>query len=407
MLDKKPEITDTFKVAIIGLGYVGLPLLCHFATKYQCVGLDINEQRILQLSEGIDVKKCVDPNMLSSLVEVTLTYDWKVLRDCNVFIVTAPTPIDEAKQPDLHSLKEICAQLGKVVKQGDVVVFESTVAPGTTEEICVPIIEHVSSLRFNEDFSVGYSPERINIGDASHTLSSVPKIVSASNKYTLDIISDLYYTSLGCEIVPASSIKTAEAAKLYENVQRDVLIALANQYSEYCKAEGIDIREVTQCASTKWNFAEVYPGLVGGHCIGVDPYYLLQRAKELGVNPDLVEKAREINELEIRKACTNIFEKLQEFNVKRVLLVGLSYKPDTSDIRNSKAIEIAQDIASRMNVVEIYDPIVTKENLPEEIRHLYCNEMPKDNSYEAVVTLVKHSAFKSSRGKVINLNINK
>lgn len=407
MLDKKPEITDTFKVAIIGLGYVGLPLLCHFATKYQCVGLDINEQRILQLSEGIDVKKCVDPNMLSSLVEVTLTYDWKVLRDCNVFIVTAPTPIDEAKQPDLHSLKEICAQLGKVVKQGDVVVFESTVAPGTTEEICVPIIEHVSSLRFNEDFSVGYSPERINIGDASHTLSSVPKIVSASNKYTLDIISDLYYTSLGCEIVPASSIKTAEAAKLYENVQRDVLIALANQYSEYCKAEGIDIREVTQCASTKWNFAEVYPGLVGGHCIGVDPYYLLQRAKELGVNPDLVEKAREINELEIRKACTNIFEKLQEFNVKRVLLVGLSYKPDTSDIRNSKAIEIAQDIASRMNVVEIYDPIVTKENLPEEIRHLYCNEMPKDNSYEAVVTLVKHSAFKSPRGKVINLNINK
>lgn len=407
MLDKKPEITDTFKVAIIGLGYVGLPLLCHFATKYQCVGLDINEQRILQLSEGIDVKKCVDPNMLSSLVEVTLTYDWKVLRDCNVFIVTAPTPIDEAKQPDLHSLKEICAQLGKVVKQGDVVVFESTVAPGTTEEICVPIIEQVSFLRFNEDFSVGYSPERINIGDASHTLSSVPKIVSASNKYTLEIISDLYYTSLGCEIVPASSIKTAEAAKLYENVQRDVLIALANQYSEYCKAEGIDIREVTQCASTKWNFAEVYPGLVGGHCIGVDPYYLLQRAKELGVNPDLVEKAREINELETRKACTNIFEKLQEFNVKRVLLVGLSYKPDTSDIRNSKAIEIAQDIASRMNVVEIYDPIVTKENLPEEIRHLYCNEMPKDNSYEAVVTLVKHSAFKSPRGKVINLNINK
>ncbi len=407
MFDNKQEISDTFRVAIIGLGYVGLPLLCHFATKYRCVGLDINEQRILQLTEGFDVKKCVDPNMLFSLSEVTLTSDWKDLRDCNVHIVTAPTPIDEAKQPDLRSLKDICAQLEKVIKQGDIIVFESTVAPGTTEELCVPIIEYVSSLKLNENFSVGYSPERINIGDSAHTLLSVPKIVSATNEYTLGIISDLYYTALGCEIVPASTIKTAEAAKLYENVQRDVLIALANQYSEYCKTEGIDIREVTQCASTKWNFAEVYPGLVGGHCIGVDPYYLLQRAKELGVNPYLVEKAREINELETRKACMNIFEKLQEFNVKRVLLVGLSYKPDTSDIRNSKAIEIAQDIASRMNGVEIYDPIVTKENLPEEIRSLYCSEMPKDNSYEAVVTLVKHSAFKSPTGKVINLDINK
>ena len=398
---------DSIRVAIIGLGYVGLPLLCHFATKYQCVGLDINEQRILQLSEGIDVKKCVDPNMLFSLCEVTLTSDWKDSRDCNVFIVTAPTPIDKAKQPDVHSLKEICTQLGKVIKPGDIIVFESTVAPGTTEEICVPIIESVSSFKLNEDFSVGYSPERINIGDASHTLSSVPKIVSASNRYTLGIISHLYSTALGCEIVPATSIKTAEAAKLYENVQRDVLIALANQYSEYCKAEGIDIREVTQCASTKWNFAEVYPGLVGGHCIGVDPYYLLQRAKELGVNPDLVEKAREINELETRKACINIFEKLQEYNVKSVLLVGLSYKPDTSDIRNSKAIEIAQDIASRMNDIEIYDLNVSKENLPEEIRSLYCNEIPKDNTYEAVVTLVKHSAFQSPTGKAINLDITK
>ena len=387
---------DSIRVAIIGLGYVGLPLLCHFATKYQCMGLDINEQRILQLAEGIDVKKCVDPNMLCSLSEVTLTSDWKDLRDCNVFIVTAPTPIDEAKQPDLHSLKEICAQLGKVVKQGDVVVFESTVAPGTTEEICVPIIEHVSSLRFNEDFSVGYSPERINIGDASHTLSSVPKIVSASNKYTLDINSDLYYTSLGCEIVPASSIKTAEAAKLYENVQRDVLIALANQYSEYCKAEGIDIREVTQCASTKWNFAEVYPGLVGGHCIGVDPYYLLQRANSLNVDLSIVNNARNVNEDIVYELAIKImnYGELPPCE-KSILLLGFSYKPNTSDIRNTKVAELYRLLANHCKKVDCFDPVVDKVN----VMHHYGIELIDSiadsdlATYDMIVNVVSHECF--------------
>jgi UDP-N-acetyl-D-galactosamine dehydrogenase len=407
MFDYKPEIKDSFRVAIIGLGYVGLPLLCHFATKYQCVGLDINEQRILQLSHGIDSKKCINPNMLSSLKNVMLTSDWMDLRDCNFLIVTAPTPIDGTKQPDLHSLKDICAQLGKVIKRGDIIIFESTVAPGTTEELCVPIIEETSSLILNEDFAVGYSPERINIGDATHTLSNVPKIVSSSNPDSLNIISDLYHAALGCEIVTASSIKTAEAAKLYENVQRDVLIALANQYSEYCKAEGIDIREVTQCASTKWNFAEVYPGLVGGHYIGVDPYYLISRAKGKDLYLELVEKAREINESETDKAISAILTTLQAKKANSVLLVGLTYKPDTSDVRNSKAIEIAKNIAIRMKGVSIYDPNIRPEDLPTEIRDIYCSELQADYIFDAVVTLVKHSAVITPLGKIVNLNINK
>lgn len=407
MFDYKPDIKDSYRVAIIGLGYVGLPLLCHFATKYQCVGLDINEQRILQLSNGIDSKKCINPDTLPSLKDVMLTSDWKDLQDCNFFIVTAPTPINETKQPDLHSLKNICAQLGKVIKRGDIIIFESTVAPGMTEELCVPIIEDVSSLKLNEDFVVGYSPERINIGDAQHTLSNVPKIVSSSNPASLSIISDIYHSALGCEVVPASSIKTAEAAKLYENVQRDVLIALANQYSDFCKAEGIDIREVTQCAATKWNFAEVYPGLVGGHCIGVDPYYLISRAKGKGLRPDLVEKAREINELETEKTISVILTTLHTKKVNSVLLVGLTYKPDTSDLRNSKAIEIAKNIAVQMKGVCIYDPNIMPEDLPTEIRDIFSTELPADYVFDAVVTLVKHSAVITPLGKIVNLNINK
>lgn len=406
MFDSKPEILSPFQVAIIGLGYVGLPLLCHFAAKFQCFGLDINRQRIKQLSGGLDSKHCVNENQLSSIKRVSLTSEWNDLEDCNVFIVTAPTPIDEEKHPDLTCLKDICHNLGKVIKHGDIIVFESTVAPGTTEEICVPIIENESTLKLNDDFAVGFSPERINIGDTVHTLSSVPKIVSASNPTALSLISDLYQKGLGCPVVSATSINTAEAAKLYENVQRDVLIALANQYSEYCKAEGIDVNEVTRCAATKWNFAEVYPGLVGGHCIGVDPYYLISRANEIGIGLELVEKARNINELEVERTIHNILSSIKAHKAKRILFCGLTYKPNTSDIRNSKALEIAIRISEEIEDVWVYDPNVMMEELPVEIRNKYCESIPMDYDFDAVIILVKHSSMKSPKGKLLNLTIN-
>lgn len=407
MFVDKLNTNNSYRLAIVGLGYVGLPLLCHFATKFQCYGLDINTNRIDQLSKGIDTKKCVDQDKLIYLKHARLTSDWKHLNGCDVFIVTAPTPIDDNNHPDLSCLKDICIQLGKVIKCGSIVVFESTVAPGTTEEICVPIIEKWSSLKLNEGFSIGYSPERINIGDTQHTLSNVPKIVSASNSDTLSIISHLYRKGLGCDVVTASSIKTAEAAKLYENVQRDVLIALANQYSEYCMAEGIDISEVTRCAATKWNFAEVYPGLVGGHCIGVDPYYLISKANEIGVKMGLVEKARLINELETRKAVLNILSRIKSVGAQSILLVGLTYKPNTSDLRNSKALEIVNNVSNNIGNVSIFDPLISKSDLPSNLRYLYCDTIPKDVVFDAVITLVNHSSIKSPQGRLLNMNINK
>ncbi|MBD5236010.1 MAG: nucleotide sugar dehydrogenase [Bacteroidales bacterium] len=395
------------KVAVIGLGYVGLPLLCHISTKYPSIGLDISEYRIAELSCGIDNKHCIDIQFLQNLKNVKLTTDWNSLRDCDIFIITAPTPIDEHKCPDITSLKNICFKLGKIITPGSIIVFESTVAPGTTEDICVPIIEKSSSMSLNEDFAVGFSPERINIGDNQHTLSNVPKIVSASTPEALSIISKLYNATLGCEIVVASSIKTAEAAKLYENVQRDVLIALANQYSDYCNAEGIDISEVTRCAATKWNFAEVYPGLVGGHCIGVDPYYLISKANDMGIKLDLVENARKVNEAETSKVIDNVMSRIRSVKANSILLLGLTYKPNTSDLRNSKALEIAVHIAGHNNNVSIYDPNISKYDLPIEVHHKFCNNLPNDFDFDVVVTLVNHPQIKSPIGKILNINISK
>lgn len=393
------------KVAVIGLGYVGLPLLYHFATKFQCVGLDISEGRIQQLSRGFDSKKCIDLNQSPILNQVKLTSDWNDLRNSNIYFVTAPKPIDDSMQPDLHSLRDICSHIGTVINKGDIIIFESTVSPGTTEEMCIPIIEEISSMKLNDDFAVGYSPERINIGDTAHTLKNVPKVVSASNSEALLVISEIYNIALGCNTIPASSIKTAEAAKLYENVQRDVLIALANQYAEYCCLEGISINEVTQCAATKWNFAEVYPGLVGGHCIGVDPYYLIDRADKVGIEMSLVKNARNINELKTNKIINDILCQLTSVNAKNVLFVGLTYKPNTSDLRNSKALEIVRAISVQMQNVSVYDPNIMSSDLPNELQSLYYSDYLSDYWFDVVITLVDHSDVISPKGKILNINI--
>lgn len=402
----KERDTDN-NIAVIGLGYVGLPLLCHISTKYHSIGLDISETRVAELSCGVDNKHCIDSQYLQSLKNVKLTTDWNTLSGCNIFIVTAPTPIDVQKRPDISSLKNICNHLGDVITRGSIIIFESTVAPGTTEDICVPIIEKSSSMALNKDFAVGFSPERINIGDNLHTLSTVPKIISASTPEALSVISELYTNALGCQVIVASSIKTAEAAKLYENVQRDVLIALANQYSDYCNAEGIDISEVTRCAATKWNFAEVYPGLVGGHCIGVDPYYLISKANDMGIKLDLVENARMVNEAETSKVIDTVMSRIRSVEANSILLLGLTYKPNTSDLRNSKALEIAVHIAGHNNNVSIYDPNISKHDLPIEVQHKFCNDLPNDFDFDVVVTLVNHPQIKSPIGKILNINISK
>lgn len=398
------------KVAIIGLGYVGLPLLCQFSKTFDCFGLDVDRRRVEELTMGEDRKRCVPIGYIKSINTDHLTTDWNYISGCEYFIVTAPTPISSDKKPDITALKDISENLGRIIRPGAIIVFESTVSPGTTEEVCADIMETVSGLKLNHGFYVGYSPERINIGDSVHTLNNVPKIISASNNASLMAITNLYKEGLGCSIVEASSIRVAEAAKLYENVQRDVLIALANQYSDYCRAEGIDICEVTKCASTKWNFAEVYPGLVGGHCIGVDPYYLLQRAESKNVELPLVYMARNINEYKVE----DIVARIKEYgNVpphsKRILLLGFSYKSDSSDIRNTKVAALYRLLEQECMKVDCYDPLVN-------VIDVYCEygiTLLKDITcihnadYDIIINVVPHKCLSESiPSNIVYSNLN-
>lgn len=384
---------DKHKVAIIGLGYVGLPLLCQLSKKFDCLGLDVDRIRIDELSMGEDRKHCVPMEYMKSVNLGCFTTNWDYISGCEYIIVTAPTPISSDRKPDITSLKNISENLGRIIKPGAIIIFESTVSPGTTEDVCVTIIERVSGLKLNQDFYVGYSPERINIGDSVHTLGNVPKIISASNSASLEAIKTLYKEGLGCEIVKASSIRVAEAAKLYENVQRDVLIALANQYSDYCQTEGIDINEVTKCASTKWNFEEVYPGMVGGHCIGVDPYYLLERAERINVEMPLVKVARSINEGVAHKIATKILTYVQKSKNPSVLILGASYKANTGDVRNSKVFDVADELTKVSCNVRIYDPLVAHQNIPERYTVFFINSADLLFKWDVVAELVPHSAF--------------
>lgn len=381
------------RIAVIGLGYVGLPLLCCFARHYECCGFDINSKRIEELSKCIDSKKCVEDALLDNLTNVRLTTNWEDLSPCNYIIVCAPTPIDQNNQPDLSALKSICQNLGKIITNGACIIFESTVAPGTTDEICTTILERESGLKINEGFFVGYSPERINIGDSLHSINIVPKLVAGSNADTLYVLKHLYETGIGCPVVSASSIKIAEAAKLYENVQRDVLIALANQYSEYCHLEGIDIKEVTECASTKWNFAKVLPGLVGGHCIGVDPYYLIDRAKMIKTSLSLVELSRTVNEGIPNKITGKLVSLCIEYNSSGIIILGASYKPNTGDTRNSKAINIINSLCEHKIEIELFDPLCDSVTLKELCPNASIKSSLSDCTYDVVAVLVNHDIF--------------
>ena len=395
---------ESIKIGIIGLGYVGLPLAVEFGRKYPTIGYDLNEKRIQELNQGIDTTREVEAEELSGAELLSCTINSADLAECTCFIVTVPTPIDTAKRPNLAPLRSASETVGQNLKPGDTVIYESTVYPGATEEVCVPILEKVSGLRFNEDFFCGYSPERINPGDRSHRLPDIVKITSGSTREAAEHIDQLYKSIIIAGTFPASSIKVAEAAKVIENTQRDVNIALINELSLIFDRLGVTTREVLQAAATKWNFLPFYPGLVGGHCIGVDPYYLTHKAQEVGYHPAMILAGRRLND-EMGKYVADRVIKLMlkkgiEVSNGRILVMGLSFKENCPDLRNTKVVDIINEFHDYELQVDVFDPWVD----PDEARAEYGLEMlsePVPGSYDAIVLAVGHREFVDLSGAKI------
>ena len=385
------------KIAVVGLGYVGLPLMVEFARHYPTLGFDINVARVNQLSQGRDNMMDLTPDELAAAINGSYSSDPDSLAGYNVYIVTVPTPVDRQNQPDLTALKNACNLVGHYLSDGDTVIFESTVYPGCTEEICVPILEKVSGGTFNRTFFVGYSPERINPGDKKHRLTNVVKVTSGSNTSTAAFVDALYQSILSAGTHPASSIKVAEASKVIENTQRDLNIALINELSIIFHRLGIDTEEVLEAAGSKWNFLPFRPGLVGGHCIGVDPYYLTHKAQEIGYHPDVILAGRRIND----GMGTYIGERLvKEMTSKRIhvvdsriLVMGLTFKENCPDIRNSRVVDLVRSLGEYHANVDIYDPWVDSHAAKEEYGLSLVSE-PEAQAYDAVVIAVAHTAFK-------------
>jgi len=387
----------TAKIGIIGLGYVGLPLAVEFGKQYPTVGFDINQARVDELASGKDHTLECSPEELASATDLTFSTDINDLGDCNVYIVTVPTPVDAQKRPDLTPLEKASETLGKVVSKGDVVIYESTVYPGATEEVCVPVVECVSGLKFNEDFFAGYSPERINPGDKERRLTNIIKITSGSTPEAADFVDALYRSILTVETHKAGSIKVAEAAKVIENTQRDVNIALVNELAMIFSRVGIDTLEVLEAAGSKWNFLPFRPGLVGGHCIGVDPYYLTFKAQAVGHYPEMILAQRRVND-RIGLFITEQVIKLmlmKRIHVRdsNVLIMGFTFKENCPDVRNTRVIDIVQEFEKYNAVVDVYDPWAGAD----EVRHEYGIELTsevKPDSYDAIVMAVAHNEFK-------------
>lgn len=397
-----------FRIGIIGLGYVGFPLACLFATKYDVMGFDINPARIDELNRGVDSTKEVDEEKLrqASANGMRCTTEIEDLKDCNVYIVTVPTPIDGNRQPDLEPLIKASRSVGKVISTGDIVIYESTVYPGVTEEICVPEIEKVSGLKLNKDFYAGYSPERINPGDKVHTVEKICKITSGSTPEITEVIDRLYNSVLLNGTHKATSIKVAEAAKIIENTQRDVNIAFMNEIAKIFNAMGIETQDVLQAANTKWNFINIHPGLVGGHCISVDPYYLIQRAQLSGVLPRVMTEARRINDSMGDYVANQIVKlmNLHDVRVKdsKILLLGFAFKENCPDTRNTKVIDIYHTLKQYTGNIIIYDPWVNKENVRKEFGLEIISEglESMEGTFDAISLCVAHDEF-------MNLNLRK
>ena len=392
-------------IAIIGMGYVGLPLAIEFSKKFKVIGFDISSERISSLLEGVDSTNEIEPSMLNSS-NLVLTDNEEMLFSADIYIVTVPTPIDSDKKPDLSPLLNATRTIAKKINKGNIIIYESTVFPGCTEDICANEIEKISKYKFNSDFFLGYSPERINPGDKKHTIDKIVKVTSGSNEDTALFIDNLYKEIITAGTYMAPSIKVAEAAKVIENTQRDINIALINELSIIFNLLEIDTEEVLKAASTKWNFLNFKPGLVGGHCIGVDPYYLTYKSQELGHNPEVILSGRRINDEMGNYCAREILKKFDEQNLElsnlNVLIMGFTFKENCPDIRNTKIVDIVNTLQKSGISVDIYDPWV---NIEYAITHYDFNFVPKPvhKKYDAVIIATAHSEFKNMSEEEINL----
>jgi UDP-N-acetyl-D-galactosamine dehydrogenase len=384
-------------IALIGLGYVGLPLAVEFGKKRTVIGFDTNKNRIDQLKKGIDLTMETSSKELKEATNLTFTTNIEDIKNCAIYIVTVPTPIDKKKNPDLNPLKSASKTIGKVLKKKDIVIYESTVYPGATEEICVPVLEKYSGLTFNEDFFCGYSPERINPGDKEHRITNIKKVTSGSTPESANEIDNLYQEIISAGTHKASSIKVAEAAKVIENTQRDVNIALINELALIFNKLDIDTEAVLEAAGTKWNFLPFRPGLVGGHCIGVDPYYLTYKAIQVGYNPEMILAGRRLNDnmgtyivQEVSKLMTKKSINIDNANI---LIMGLTFKENCPDIRNTRVVDLVEKFESLNCNVDIYDPWVDKVESKNEY-NIQPIETPVKGNYDAVLLAVAHDKFK-------------
>ena len=392
------------KIAVIGLGYVGLPLARLFSTKYPTIGYDINKARVERLMQGKDDTLEVEDALLQEAIEkhnFICTTDLDAIKECNFFVVTVPTPVDRHNNPDLTPLYKASETVGKVIKKGDIVVYESTVYPGVTEEECLPVVERVSGLKFNQDFFAGYSPERINPGDKEHTVEKIFKVTSGSTPEIGKLVNEVYAAVITAGTHLAPSIQVAEASKVIENSQRDINIAFVNELSKIFNRMGIDTRDVLEAAGTKWNFLKFQPGLVGGHCIGVDPYYLAQRAQQFGYNPEIILAGRRMNDSMGEYVASEVVKLMLKKKIQvidsKILILGFTFKENCPDVRNTKVIDIIKTLKEYNLNITIFDPWAN----PQEVKHEYgvevVNELPKEK-FDTAILAVAHKEF-------TNLNI--
>jgi len=399
------------KIGIIGLGYVGLPLAVSFAKKFDVFGMDLNKDRINDLKKFDDNTGEIKYSELKKTLKnnLYLTSNIKDLKICNVIIVTVPTPVRDNKSPDLNSIIEATRSLSLILNKGDTIIYESTVYPGLTEEVCVPIIEEITNFKYNQDFFIGYSPERINPGDKIHRLESITKIVSGSNKKTLNFLSKLYGSIIKAGIYQAPNIKTAEAAKVIENTQRDINIAFMNELAIIFNKMNIDTNEVLKAAETKWNFLKFYPGLVGGHCIGVDPYYLAYKSKKLGYKPEMILAGRKINDQMPSYIANEIANKIS-LNKKnktsniQILILGATFKENCPDTRNSKVIDLYYELLKNNYHIDVYDPYLNDSVLSKNFIKSRLINLSSDTKYDVVILAVGHNEFKKFDPKKVLKN---
>lgn len=393
-------MNNDFKICVIGLGYVGLPLARLFSTKYPTVGFDMNAKRCEALMAGHDATLEVSDELLQDAIKnhgFVCTADIEKIKDCNFYVVAVPTPVDDNNNPDLRPLWGASETVGKVIKPGDIVVYESTVYPGVTEDECIPVVEKVSGLKFNKDFYAGYSPERINPGDKLHTVEKIKKVTSGSTPEIGKLVNDVYSSVITAGTHLAPTIKVAEAAKVIENSQRDINIAFVNELSKIFTLMGIDTQDVLAAASTKWNFLPFKPGLVGGHCIGVDPYYLAQCAQRYGYNPEIILAGRRMNDGMGAYVADRVIKLMLKKGIQvlgsHILVLGFTFKENCPDVRNTKVVDIVKALKEYNLHVTIYDPWANPAAVEHEYGLAVVNELPKDERFDAAIAAVAHKAF--------------